>query len=209
MNKGAAGIDFERFRLRRLVEQLIDEGEVEVHDETVDLIDVAGHLDGNPKALYFKNAGPEGAELVGNVMGSRGRIACALGVEESDLLDAVIKRLRHPVEPVEVSSDDAPVQQVVLRGEDADFTKLPVHLQHGNDGGPYLSATMDFATDPKTGWTNVGVRRHMLRGRRESNIDLVSPGDLRAIYLSHVEEGKPLPVSYAVGSHPADFMAET
>ena len=209
MNEGATGIDFERFRLRRLVERLIDEGEVEVHEETVDLIDVAGHLDGNPKALYFKNVGPEGAELVGNVMGSRGRIACALGVEENDLLDAVIERLRHPVEPVEVSSEDAPVQQVVLRGEDADFTRLPIHLQHGNDGGPYLSATMDFATDPKTGWTNVGVRRHMLRGRRESNIDLVSPGDLRAIYLSHVEEGKPLPVSYAVGSHPADFIGST
>ncbi len=209
MNEGATGIDFERFRLRRLVERLIDEGEVEVHEEPVDLIDVAGHLDGNPKALYFKKLGPEGAELVGNVMGSRGRIAFALGVEENELLDVVIERLLHPVEPVQVPSEDAPVQQVVLKGEDADFTKLPIHLQHGNDGGPYLSATMDFATDPKTGWTNVGVRRHMLRGRRESNIDLVSPGDLRAIYLAHVEEGKPLPVSYAVGSHPADFIGST
>ena len=207
--KSAKGIDFDRFRLRRLVEGLVDMGEVEVHEEPVDLIDVAAHLDGNPKVLYFKNLGPEGTELVGNVMGSRGRIAHALGVEEDGLLDAIIERLRHPIEPIEVSSKEAPVHAVVHKGEDADFTKLPIHLQHGNDGGPYLSATMDFAINPETGWTNVGVRRHMLRGRRQSNIDLVSPSDLRAIYLAHVEEGKPLAVSYAVGTHPADFIGST
>ena len=204
--RSAGDVDFDRFRLRRLVDRLVDRGEVEVHEEPVDLIDVAGHLDGNPKALYFKNLGPEGTELVGNVMGSRDRIAYALGVEEDGLRDAIVERLRHPIEPIEVLSAEAPVHAVVHKGQDADFTKLPIHLQHSSDGGPYLSATMDFAINPETGWTNVGVRRHMLRGRRQSNIDLVSPSDLRAIYLAHVEAKKSLPVSYVVGTHPADFI---
>ena len=70
----------------------------------------------------------------------------------------------------------------MLTGDDADLTALPVHLGHGADGGPYISSSIDFVVDPKTGWTNVGVRRLMLRGRRETGIDLVSPSDLRAIY---------------------------
>ena len=66
-----------------------------------------------------------------------------------------------------------------MTGADVDLTKLPVHLQHGKDGGPYISAAMDFARDPATGWTNVGLRRLMLRGRATTGIDLVAPSDLR------------------------------
>jgi UbiD family decarboxylase len=46
----------------------------------------------------------------------------------------------------------------------------------------------------------------MIRGRKESGVDLISPSDLRAIYLGSVKEGKPLPVSFALGSHPCDFI---
>ena len=90
----------------------------------------------------------------------------------------------------------------MLTGDDADLTALPVHLGHGADGGPYISSSIDFVVDPKTGWTNVGVRRLMLRGRREAGIDLVSPSDLRAIYEASAAAGKPLPVSFVVGAHP-------
>ena len=67
---------------------------------------------------------------------------------------------------MKVEAKDAPVQQVVLKGEDADLCALPVHLQHGEDGAPYISAGLDFAIFPDSGWTNVGCRRIMLRGPR-------------------------------------------
>jgi 2,5-furandicarboxylate decarboxylase 1 len=201
--------DLDRFRLRRFVEALDRAGEVERHENRIDLADIGGRLDGNPKTVHFTSVGPEGAELVGNVMGSRARIARALGIQEADLLREITTRLRAPIEPVEIASADSPVHEVVLTGAKADFTKLPIHLQHGDDGGPYLSATMDFSIDPETGWTNVGVRRHMIRGRRESGIDLVSPSDLRAIYLKQIRKGKPLPVSFVIGTHPADFIGAT
>ena len=47
----------------------------------------------------------------------------------------------------------------------------------------------------------------MLRGRRETGIDLVSPSDLRAIYEASAAAGKPLPVSFVVGAHPVDQVA--
>src|SRR5205085_4818389 len=88
-----------------------------------------------------------------------------------------------------------------------DLTALPVHLQHGADGAPYISSSTDFVVDPKTGFTNVGIRRLMLRGRKEAGVDLNSPSDLRAIYEASAAAGKPLPVSFVVGSHPVDHLA--
>ena len=200
-------IDTERFRLRNFVEKLVDLGECDVRDEPIDLLDVAAVLDGNPRAVHFKSAGPDNAELVGNVMASRKRLAQALDTDERRLfatLDARLKKL-HP--PVKVSSQQAPVQQVVLKDDDADLCALPVHLQHGADGAPYISAGIDYTLFPGTGLTNVGCRRIMLRGPRHAGVDLIAPSDMRAIYLEAAARNEPVPVAYAVGSHPADFLA--
>src|SRR5262245_41558139 len=199
--------DTERFRLRRFVERLVELGECEVHDKPIDLVDVAAVLDGNPRAVHFTAVGPEKAELTGNVMGARRRLALALDTDERGLLAALQERLKTPHAPVKVAAKDAPVQQVVRRGDEADLCTLPVHLQHGEDGAPYISASLDFALFPGSGFTNVGCRRIMLRGPRHAGIDLIAPSDLRAIYLDAVARHEPLPVAYAVGSHPADFMA--
>jgi UbiD family decarboxylase len=86
---------------------------------------------------------------------------------------------------------------------------LPIHLQHGLDGGPYISAAMDFAHDKAAGWTNVGLRRLMLRGRLETGIDLIAPSDLRTIFQASLARGESLPVSIVVGGHPIDYFAAT
>ncbi|HEY2672112.1 MAG TPA: UbiD family decarboxylase [Rugosimonospora sp.] len=202
-------LDLDRFRLRAFIEGLIGTDELQVVDEQVDLADIAEVFEGNPRAVLLRRVGPEGAELVGGVAGSRARLARAFGVTQGGLLSEVLRRLRNTPEIVEVSREEAPVQQTVLTGADIDVTALPVHLQHGLDGAPYISASVDYVLDPKTGWTNVGMRRLMLRGRQETGIDLVSPSDLRAIYEASASTGKPLPVSFVVGSHPIDQVAAT
>jgi UbiD family decarboxylase len=47
----------------------------------------------------------------------------------------------------------------------------------------------------------------MLRGPRQAGVDLIAPSDMRAIYLEAASRKEPVPVAYAVGSHPADFLA--
>ena len=47
-------IDTERFRLRNFVDKLVDLGECEVRNEPIDLVDVAAHLDGNPRAVSLQ-----------------------------------------------------------------------------------------------------------------------------------------------------------
>jgi len=199
--------DLDRFRLRRFVESLAASDEVERRDGPVDLAAIAEILDGNPRAVHFLAVGPERQELVGNVVSSRSRVARAFGVAPERLASEVQRRLATKPQIVEVSRAQAPVQQVVETGGAADLTALPVHLQHGLDGAPYISASIDYALDPRTGWTNVGIRRLMLRGRREAGVDLVSPSDLRALYEASAAEGRPLPVSFVVGAHPIDHLA--
>src|SRR5215212_49630 len=201
--------DVEAFRLRRFLELLAESGELEDLSEPIDLIDIGGRLDGNPKAVLFRNAGPERAELVGNVMGSRRRLALSFGVAESNLLKETLRRLNTSIPPVEVSSSVAPVHQVVLTGVDADFTRLPVHLQHSEDGGPYISASIDITRSLDGKKRNVGYRRMMLRGRDEAGVDLLAPSDLRVIYAEYVARKERMPVAFVVGSHPADGVAAT
>jgi UbiD family decarboxylase len=198
--------DFDRFRLRHFIDKLPAD-ELETRREPTDLADVAQAFEGNVRAVRFDAVGPERQELVGNVCGSRARLALAFGVAPENLRNEVQRRLRGRPDIFEVPRGEAPVQQVVLTGIDADLTKLPVHLQHGADGGPFISASTDFVIDPKTGWTNVGMRRLMLRSRTETGVDLVAPSDLKAIYEANAAQGKPTPVSFVVGMHPIDHVA--
>ncbi|MDP7693483.1 MAG: UbiD family decarboxylase, partial [Vicinamibacterales bacterium] len=150
-----SSFDGESFRLKAFIDGLVGTDEVEVREDAVPLIDIAGHLDGNARAVLFRNAGPESATVVGNVLGSRSRIARAFGVPPDRLAQEVLARLAGEQPVIELARDAAPVQRVVSTGNDADLTRLPVHLQHALDGGPYISSGLDFVIDRKTGWTNV------------------------------------------------------
>ncbi len=208
LGKGAAP-DTDQFRLRRFIERLANTEELETRNDPVALADIAAALDGNPRAVHFRKAGPDAQEMVGGVCASRTRLAQAFGVEVEQLALEVQRRTRLSPQLVEVSRAEAPCQQVVLEGEAADLTRLPVHLQHGSDGGPYISSSLDFTIDPKTGLTNVGIRRLMLRGRQEAGVDLIAPSDLRAMFEASSAAGKHLPVAFVVGCHPIDHVAGT
>ncbi len=193
-------------RLRDFVALLEEHGELETVDDAVDLVDVAARLDGNPRAVLFRNLRGCRMPLAGNVMGSRRRLALAFGVPERDLLAEVVRRAASPLPPVRAAGT-TPVQEVVWTGEEADLTRLPVHLQHGEDGSLYVSAGIDLTRSLDGSRRNVGYRRLMLRGRREAGIDLVAPSDLRRMYAEYVARGEPMPIAFAIGSHPADAVA--
>jgi UbiD family decarboxylase len=207
LQKAGASIDLDRHRLRRFMEEAAAAGLARTITQPTDLADVAAHLEGCADALHFRSVGPEGQELAGNVMGSRERIALAFGCPPEKLTHEIMRRLANRPATVELTRAEAPVQQVVLTGDDADLTKLPVHLQHALDGAPYISSTIDIVRDPATGLTNVGIRRLMLRGRREAGVDLLAPSDLKVIYETSARRGEKLPVAFVLGAHPVDHVA--
>jgi 2,5-furandicarboxylate decarboxylase 1 len=201
--------DTDTFRLRRFIERLANTEELDTRGTPTALADVAAILESNPRAVWFRKAGPDGQDLVGGVCASRTRLAHAFGVEIAGLAAEIGRRTRNAPRLIEIERVAAPCQQVVLEGDAADLTRLPVHLQHGSDGGPYISSALDFTIDAATGLTNVGIRRLMLRGPREAGVDLIAPSDLRAMYEASSAAGRHLPVAFVVGSHPVDHVAGT
>ena len=199
----------ERFRLRHFLDALAHDGGLDVRDAPTALCDVAAILEGSGRPVLFHRVGPDAQELAANVMASRECFAKAFGVAVDQVAKEIQLRLGAASQVYDVPRGAAPCQQVVLTGEDADLTRLPVHLQHGFDGAPYISAALDYAVDVQTGRTNLGARRLMLRGRKTAGVDLVAPSDLRAIYEAAAARGEPLPVSFVIGCHPIDHVAAT
>lgn len=199
-------IDFDQFRLRRFVERLASLDQVAVINEDIPLSDLARLSESNEKASWFKNVGPQRLEIVSGVSASRQRIAAAFDATPRTLAGTIARRLISQQAVIEVSSAEAPVHERIVLGEDIDLRTLPFHLQHELDGGVYISSALDFTVDPATGDRNVGCRRLMLRGARECHTNLTNRSDLRSIYMSALERRERLPVSFVIGSHPADFM---
>jgi 2,5-furandicarboxylate decarboxylase 1 len=203
----ARNVDLDKFRLRSFVEKLIAIGEMEVHEEAVSLAELSAVIESSPKAKYFKRVGVEQYEMVAAVSGSRRRLAAAFGTDERNVIHEYMRRMNDPQPVVEVPSADAPVHQVVLKGDDIDLTRLPFHLQHELDGAPYISSGIDYTVDPATGRSNVGCRRLMFRDRHTMRANLSQPSDLKKCYIACVERGEKLPASFAIGSHPLDYLA--
>src|SRR5262252_8359855 len=200
-------VDLDKFRLRNFVEKLIAIGEMEVHEEPVSLADLSAAIEGSPKAKLFKRVGAEQYEMVAAVSGGRKRLAAAFGTDERNVIHEYMRRMNDPQPVIEVPSAEAPVHQVVLEGDAIDLTRLPFHLQHELAGAPYISSGIDYSVDPATGRTNVGCRRLMFRDRKTMRANLSQPSDLKKCYLGCVERGEKLPASFAIGSHPLDYLA--
>ena len=205
----SAEFDLEKFRLRTFVDRLIELDEVEIRDEPVPLTALSAIIEKAPKAVLFKNAGPERVELIAKAAAGRMRICAAFETTSEGVYDAFHHRMANPHEVVEIPSDEAPVHAVKITGGDVDLTRLPFHPQHEFDGSCYISAAIDFAIDPVTGRTNVGSRRLSLRNRTQTGTNVTAPSDLKRIYEGCVARGERLPISFTVGNHPLDFYAAT
>jgi 2,5-furandicarboxylate decarboxylase 1 len=205
----ASLIDMEKYRLRSFVERLIDMGEVEIHDQPVALAGLAAVIEGTRKAVLFKKAGPEQAEIVAKTAGNRRRLAAAFQASEDKLCEEYFKRLANPQTVLEVPSMDAPVHAVAITGNDVDLTKLPFHPQHAYDGSCYMSSAIDYTVDPATGRRNVGCRRLSLRNQYEAGTNVTAPSDLKRVYQACIARGERLPITFTVGTHPLDFFAAT
>jgi len=97
------------------------------------------------------------------------------------LLKTLQQRLKTPHAPVRVTH--APGAGGAHGRRRRTCARFRCTCRHGQDGAPYISASLDYALFPGSGFTNVGCRRIMLRGPRQAGIDLIAPSDLRAIYL--------------------------
>jgi len=90
-----------------------------------------------------------------------------------DHLTGILKQNggRYPsIPPVEVSTEQAPVKAVVLKGDEVDLTQYPFIQTNPADGGRYVNTGSHFMEDPEMG-PNFGTYRCQLKGPRKLGVN--------------------------------------
>ena len=178
-------IDFldEKGELLRIKQKVSSELEItEITDRVV--------KSGGP-ALLFENVDDYGIPVLINAFGTQQRMAWALGVENMDDLASRVKKLlkltqgppsgilnkaRTLMDLIKIAGSQprlvssAPCQDVVLTGENADLTKLPILKCWPMDAGRYITLPLVVSRDPVTGTRNVGTYRMQVYDSRTAGM---------------------------------------
>ncbi|HEY2022910.1 UbiD family decarboxylase [Paraburkholderia sp.] len=170
-----------------------------------ELAAIAKRLDGQQAAVFLAPGG-HAVPVVSGFMSKRAWIAEAMGVPEAGLLARFREAAEHPLPCKEVDRAEAVCQQVV-HSEGIDLHALlpiPTHSEH--DNGPYITAGLVIARNPRTGVQNVSINRIQVHGPDRMAI-LMLPRHLLAFYQAAEAAGEPLDVAIAIGVDPLTMLA--
>ena len=148
--------------------------------EIAEITDRMVKTEGGGKALLFENT-DKGLPVLTNLYGSERRMAMALGVEQlgdiSERFDNLIGAVTSPKENLVDKLRLLPLlgeasqwfprkkkgrgacQQIILEGEEAKLSLLPILKCWPHDGGRFVTLPMVHTADPVTGIRNVGMYR--------------------------------------------------
>jgi len=141
-------------------------------------------------ALLFENIKGYGGNyrVLFNMFGpSLNRIALSMGMPSGLSLRECIKwartKIDKRIEPVEVKTEKAPLNENVVLGDDIDLGRFPAPKFWPKDGGRYLgTGDVVITKDPALGFLNLGTYRVMLHNKNEVGL-YISPGKDARIHL--------------------------
>ncbi len=145
--------------------------------------------------------------VVTNLTASRELVASALGIADHRGTAAwFAARTSSGIDPLVLRSEQAPVQQVVWRGAEADLRRLPVLTQHELEPGPYLTAAHATTFDPETGIDNTAIQRCWVQGaQRMTWFPYPTTHNMRNL-RKFWARGQACPVAFWIGHHPAVLL---
>lgn len=158
-----------------------------------------------------------------NLFGSMRRMEIAFGVERlddiggriSELLNlkvpdglfgklAMLPKLAEVAKfPPRTRSGRPSCQDVVLKGDQIDLTRLPVLTTWPMDGGPFITFPMVITEDPSRGIRNVGMYRVQVMGRDTVAMHWQRHKVGAAHWREMAAKGEKMPVVIALGADPA------
>ncbi|MBV9023593.1 MAG: UbiD family decarboxylase, partial [Streptomycetaceae bacterium] len=206
-------------RIKAEVDPYLEVGEI------VDRVNKAGG-----PALLFENVRGSSMPLAMNVYGTDRRLLKALGLRSYDDISEKIAGLLKPelphgftgvreafgklagmthVPPKKVKAGDAPVQEVVVTGEEVDLGCLPALFTWPQDGGSFFNLGLTHTKDPQTGIRNLGLYRLQRHDRNTIGMHWQIHKDSRNHYQVAQRRGERLPVAIAFGCPPAVTYAAT
>ena len=145
--------------------------------------------------------------VVCNLTASRALVAKSLGINDHRTSASIYaKRTGNPISPVILTSDTAPVQEIVVEGDAVDLTALPAVKQHSFDPGPYLTAAHATTYDPDTGVDNTAIQRCWIKGKRRMSYYPYPASHNNRNMRKFWAKGQDCPVAFWIGHHPAVLM---
>ncbi|MEA2063005.1 MAG: menaquinone biosynthesis decarboxylase [Gemmatimonadota bacterium] len=199
---------------------------VSPHLEITEIATRVMHASG--PALLFENVEGSSLPVSINLMGTKRRMALALGVEDVEEIAgrleslistqvpesllgklAMLPRLKELSRYPPHSVRPGPVREIIERDSEVDLGSLPVLTCWPRDGGPYFTLPQVITRCPETGRRNVGMYRMQVFGRNTTGMHW----HIHKHGARHFEKarqlGKNLEVAVALGGDPALTFAAT
>ncbi len=219
--------------LQNFVEVLEREGElVRIKEPVSPVLEITEITDRVSKkfgpALLFENVPGYDMPVLMNAFGSIKRMCLALEVGsleeisaeilsflEAEAPDTLIKKLKMlpklarlaNIFPKTVSR--AACQEVILRDDEVDLTKIPVLTCWPGDGGPFVTLPLVFTHHPETGKRNLGMYRLQVFDKQTTGMHWHRHKGGAQHYRVAERRGERLPVAVAIGADPATIYAAT
>jgi len=153
-----------------------------------------------PAFVFEHVIGHPGWALAAGLYGTMARLPVALGCRLGEVVDRYGEAVRHPIAPRRVAS--GPCQEIVLTGEQADCTELPIVVHSELDAGRYLTAGVMFGRDPETGVLGVGLQRMQLQGPRRFGVNMPAERRVGRAALKAEDRGERFGVAVVLGAGP-------
>ena len=198
--------------------------------EIAEITDRMVKTEGGGKALLFENT-DKGFPVLTNLYGSERRIAMALGVEQlgdiSERFDNLIGTVTSPKESLVDKLRLLPLlgeaskwfprkkkgrgacQQVILEGEAANLSLLPILKCWPHDGGRFVTLPMVHTADPVTGIRNVGMYRMQVFDDHTTGMHWHRHKTGARHYEGYKAQGRRMPVAVAIGGDPVYAYSAT
>ena len=198
--------------------------------EIAEITDRMVKSEGGGKALLFEHT-DKAFPVVTNIYGSERRMAMALGVEHltdiSARLDSLIGTVTSPKESLVDKLRMLPLlgeasqwfprkrkgrgecQQVVLEGDEAKLSLLPILKCWPHDGGRFVTLPMVHTIDPDNGIRNVGMYRMQIFDDHTTGLHWHRHKTGARHYEAYKRRGERMPVAVAIGGDPAYAFSAT
>ncbi|WP_461538144.1 4-hydroxy-3-polyprenylbenzoate decarboxylase [Spongorhabdus nitratireducens] len=221
--------------LRDFIKQLEKQGELKrisaEIDPRLEMTEISDRtLRKEGPALLFEN--PKGFDMpvLTNLFGTPKRVAMGMGQDDVSALRDVGKLLAYLKEPDPPKGfrdalqklpvfrqvmnmgpkvvKSAPCQDIVLKGDEVDLTRIPIQTCWPGDAAPLVTWPLVITKGPRKERQNLGIYRQQLLGPNKLIMRWLSHRggalDLRDWQQQH--PGEPFPVSVALGADPATIL---
>ena len=155
-------------------------------------------------AVLFESIKDRRLRVISNLLGSERLLAEALETTPHELTRTYIDREDNRL-PVEVVTD-APVQEVVITGDDVNLFEMPIVVNCEKDSGAFITGGVTTVRVPGTTAHNSGIYRMQVHSRNTLGMSYEKHTHIGSIHRRLEAAGEPLEAVTWVGHHPACLL---